>query len=150
MKTVLKAVAYITRQNHLLVFRQPEASENGIQVPAGTVEPGEAPAEGALREAMEETGLDCLKMGAALGETDFDVRPFGRAEIHHRYFFHLECTEATPETWQHSDPSPSSGTEEPAFHFFWAHMPDKVPELIAGFGDRLPALYQILNIKEQA
>ena len=39
---------------HLLVFRHPTA---GIQVPAGTIEPGEAPEDTVLRELLEETRL---------------------------------------------------------------------------------------------
>lgn len=151
MKVVHKVVAYITHEGRLLVFRQPNAPEAGIQVPAGTLEPGEAPPDGALREAVEETGLDCLRLAAALGETDFDIRPFGREEMHHRHFFHIECTAPTPETWQHHDPSPSGGeVEKPLFDFFWARMPGDVPDLIGGFDDRLPALYALLDLKEQA
>jgi 8-oxo-dGTP pyrophosphatase MutT (NUDIX family) len=151
MRIVHKVVAYITLDGRLLVFRHPKAPEAGIQVPAGTLEPGEAPADGALREAMEETGLESLRLAAALGEADFDVRPFGREETHHRHFFHLVCGAPAPETWQHHDPSPSGGeVEKPLFEFFWARMPHNVPELIGGFGERLPTLYALLDLKEQA
>lgn len=150
MKHVDKVVAYITRGPRLLVFHTPDAPEAGIQVPAGTLEPGEDPAAGTLREAMEETGLDCLRLGIALGETDFDIRPYGREEIHHRYFFHIECTADTPATWQHTDPAPSLPGPVYPFHFYWAEMPASVPELIGEFGACLPALYHHLDIKEQA
>lgn len=53
-----KVVAFITRPTpgggELLLFRHPYA---GIQIPGGTVEEGESPAEAALREAREESGI---------------------------------------------------------------------------------------------
>ena len=39
-----KVFAYITHRCHLLVFWHVDVPEAGIQVPAGTVEPGESPA----------------------------------------------------------------------------------------------------------
>jgi NUDIX domain len=57
-----KVTAYITRSAEdgtleLLVFQHPEA---GIQLPAGTGEQGETLESSVLREAWEETGLNCL------------------------------------------------------------------------------------------
>lgn len=63
-----KVVALITRARddgpELLLFQHPHA---GIQLPAGTVEEGEAPSAAALREAQEETGLDGLALLAHIG-----------------------------------------------------------------------------------
>lgn len=56
MKTIDKALAYITRGQELLVFRQIGAPEAGIQVPGGRVEVGEYPTDAVVREAREETG----------------------------------------------------------------------------------------------
>jgi 8-oxo-dGTP pyrophosphatase MutT (NUDIX family) len=50
-----KVFAYITWGIKLLVFSQPTAPEAGIQVPAGTVEDGEAVDAAVMREAFEET-----------------------------------------------------------------------------------------------
>ena len=86
-QTVDKAVAYITCDGKLLVFDHPGIPETGTQVPAGTIAPGEPPAEAAMREAFEETGLTSLVMRRFLGERAFDIAPFGRDEIYHRYFF---------------------------------------------------------------
>lgn len=53
-----KVTALITRRSadgpELLLFEHPYA---GIQIPAGTVDPGETPLQAARREAAEETGL---------------------------------------------------------------------------------------------
>ena len=54
-----KVLCYVVREGRLLVFRHTDYSyeEVGIQVPAGSIQPGETPEEAALREAREETGL---------------------------------------------------------------------------------------------
>ena len=57
MKTRHRAYAYITSGSRLLLFTQPGAPDAGIQVPAGTIEPGESPRDAVMREAREETGL---------------------------------------------------------------------------------------------
>ena len=68
MASLEKVTAFILRQTgpgrQLLLFRHPSA---GIQFPAGTVEPGEAPEAAAAREAAEETGLDGLRLVEFVG-----------------------------------------------------------------------------------
>jgi 8-oxo-dGTP pyrophosphatase MutT (NUDIX family) len=135
-----KVVTYITWGTTLLVFSHPDFPEAGIQVPAGTIEPGEKPEVAALREAFEETGLTGLTLVAPLGEQVRDVTPFGKDELHHRYFFHLRCAGAPPQTWRHWEEFPSDGSAPVAFDFFWAQLPDGVPPLIAGHDAYLPAL----------
>jgi len=105
---------------------------------------GEAPDDAALREAREETGLTDLRVVRFLGEVRRDMADRGRAEIHHRFFFHLVCEGAPPERWQHYEPDPSDGSEPPLFEFWWVPLPDGVPELIAGHGALLPALVAAL------
>ncbi len=145
-REVHKVVAYITRGDHLLVFRQPGAYQAGIQVPAGTLEDGEQPEDGVMREASEETGLSGFTLESSLGQTRFDIAEFGRDEINVRHYFHLTYDKETPETWQHLEPHPSGEPTEPIypFEFFWARMPDEVPDLIANFGEKLSALYEHL------
>ena len=55
---IQKVIAYITNGRRLLVFRDTDFPEAGIQVPAGTVDAGEAPQTAVMREAQEETGLE--------------------------------------------------------------------------------------------
>ena len=142
-----KVMTYITHCNRLLVFRQPDFPEAGIQVPGGSVEPGEALETAALREAREETGLDGLRLVRLLGVCDFDGRSRGRDEIYRRAFFHLRCEGAEPpETWRHAELTPSDGSPAPIiFELFWAPLPDGVPDLIAGMGAMLPELISAIQ-----
>jgi 8-oxo-dGTP pyrophosphatase MutT (NUDIX family) len=63
-----KVTAFVTRtangRRELLLFQHPYA---GTQIPAGTVEPGEAPEAAAIREAQEETGLRNVAIDQYLG-----------------------------------------------------------------------------------
>ena len=130
---VEKVVAYITRDDHLLVFRHVDSGA-GIQVPAGTLEPGEAPDDGVLREAREETDLESLTIRRFLGCRDYDMSPYGIAELHRRYHYHLECEGDAPSTWRHFETG--GGTSEGIeFELYWVRLPDQVPELAVAQGD---------------
>lgn len=143
---VRKAFAYVTHRGRLLLFRHPDSPDAGVQVPAGTVEEGEDPEAAALREAREETGLDGLAIAGFLGERLFDRAPYGRAELHRRFFYHVRCSGHPPDAWRHWERTPSDGSPAPiALDFFWAPLPDGVPELIAGHGALLPELIATLS-----
>jgi 8-oxo-dGTP pyrophosphatase MutT (NUDIX family) len=138
-----KVFAYITHGRRLLVFSHPHSPAAGIQVPAGTIEPGEPPELAALREAAEETGLPDLTMAFFLGEHLRDMSDFGLDQLHQRYFYHLPYAGDPPATWRHGELTPSDGTPGPiVFEFFWAALPDGVPELIADHGKFLPELLE--------
>ncbi len=69
-----KVTAFVIRPGphgaELLLFEHPHA---GIQIPAGTVEPGETPEQAVLREVREETGLSALRalrVRALIGRRD--------------------------------------------------------------------------------
>ena len=143
-----KVVAYITHTDpdtgtlRLLVFTHPLAPEAGIQVPAGTIKPGESPSDAALREAEEETGFTDLELVRFLGERTIDIRPWGKDELHHRHFFHLRVRTNPPDTWIHheTDPDDSPGHPPIPFAFYWAPFPDGVPDLIGEQGALLAEL----------
>lgn len=144
--TKRKAFAYITHNNRLLIFSHPHSPGAGIQVPAGTMHPGESPEAAALREAIEETGLTNLTLVGLIGEQQRDMSDFGMDEIHHRYFYHLRCDGDPPETWQHYESDPSSAGGGPyLFEFWWARLPDGVPELVADHGKMLPQLIEAMK-----
>lgn len=140
MKVVEKVVAYITNDDHLLVFRHVD-TDAGIQVPAGTLEPGEAPDDGVVREAREETGLDNLAIRRFLGSRDYDMSSYGQDELHRRYYYHLECEGDAPSIWRHFECDPSgSPSERIEFELYWVRLPDQVPELATAQGDFLGEL----------
>jgi 8-oxo-dGTP pyrophosphatase MutT (NUDIX family) len=123
-----KVYAYITHGERLLVFRQPASPAAGIQIPGGTMEPGETPQTAVLREAYEETGLNDLVIHCYLGCSDFDLRPHGHNKINRRHFFHLVYRGDPPETWRHFERTPNSGETEPIeFTLFWVDWPGRTP-----------------------
>ena len=140
-----KAFAYITNVKRLLVFEHPDHPDAGIQVPAGTIEIGEKPADAALREAFEETGLDGLKLAAFLGTCERDMSDTGVNEIHRRWFYHLLSEGEHPDSWVHFESHPSSGEHTPIeFRFYWVQFPCGVPDLVVGHGQMLDELAEFL------
>lgn len=117
--TVDKAYAYATRRRagdlELLVFEQ-EASGTGVQVPKGTVEAGELPRKGVVRELAEESGVDDA-LGVSHIETDHWYHD-RRESIYRRHFFHVPVRESREE-WEHAV---TGGGEDDGlvFYCYWA------------------------------
>ena len=148
MKRRQRAYAYITNQGRLLLFRQPAYPEAGIQVPAGTVRPGEHAKSAVLREAEEETGLTDLQFVEHIGSLERDMTEFGTREIQDAQFFHVRCPGTPPDEWSHDETS--GGTVDPIrFDFFWATLPDGIPELIALNGVMLDKLNESMSQEAQ-
>lgn len=128
-----RAIAYIVHDGRLLVFvHEADANpllESGLQVPGGTVEPGETPEEAVLREAWEETGLEGLRIVRYLGDDEYDARPAANAIIR-RHFFQLAVDGDPPEEWRHVETLSSDGTGPHPFRLFWLPL-EKAP-LVAG------------------
>jgi len=99
-----KVVAYIRRGGSILVFLHVDDADplwqSGLQVPAGSLRPGEVAADGALREAEEETGLTDLRVVRVLGadEVAWPGRPVQR-----RHFVQL-ATDDERDAWDHLAP----------------------------------------------
>ena len=141
MELKRKAMAYITTGKRLLVFSHPDFPAAGVQVPKGTLKAGESPAEGVMREAFEETGLKDLRLDSFLGVYDHPFPELG--ELQRRYFYHLVCDNSPQERWQHWETDPGNGTPDPIrFEFFWADLPDGLPQLQPGHDRMLPALME--------
>ncbi|MBN9149838.1 MAG: NUDIX domain-containing protein [Micrococcales bacterium] len=88
-RLVRKAVGYVVNDGRLLVFTHDDLplEITGVQVPAGTIEPGEQPEVAVVREVFEETGI-AVRIARALGVDNYDVWP-SKAEVHERHFFQL-------------------------------------------------------------
>jgi len=70
-KIVQKVTGFVIRnaleKAELLLFEHPNA---GVQIPAGTVNPGETPEKAVLREVWEETGLENFSVVESLGSNE--------------------------------------------------------------------------------
>jgi len=133
-----KAFAYVTSGDRLLVLRHVHSPEAGLQVPAGTVEPHETPAQAVVREAIEETGLCEFSEPRHLGTVDVIIP--GRPALYRRHFFHLRHRAESAASWQHYERYPSNGGAPILFELFWAQLPDEVPALVARHDEFLPQL----------
>ncbi|WP_394348256.1 NUDIX domain-containing protein [Natrinema pallidum] len=95
---VPKVCAYLTRNGcELLVFEGP--GHDGLQVPKGTIEPGESPRDALEREVWEESGLTTLQNVEHL-TSDVWTRRRTPPKRYHRQFFHAEV-DTDRDTWTH-------------------------------------------------
>lgn len=136
-REVHKAVAYVVHEGRLLVFTHDHTPIElaGVQVPAGTVEPGESPEEAVVREVFEETGVRA-RVVRALGVGYYDVWPT-KQEIHERHYFQLELLDGTPrERWSAGEQCPSDGGAPETWTCWWTPL-EKAHVLCAGLGARL-------------
>src|SRR5262245_36228186 len=90
----------------LLVFRHPTA---GVQLVKGAVERAEDPAQAALRELAEESGIVAAEVGRSLGVWDSGHKHQVWA------FFEVSVKEALPGQWKHF--TRDGGGQE--FVFYW-------------------------------
>jgi ADP-ribose pyrophosphatase YjhB (NUDIX family) len=129
---VQKVVAYVIHTGRLLVFEHVDEPEAGVQVPAGTVRPGEDLRAAVLRETFEETGLEHVRIVRYLGVRSHDAR-VSHGQLHERHFFQVGCTATTPESWIHHELH--DGLQPPtAFRFAWVALNDHMLNLVAEFG----------------
>lgn len=137
---VRKVVGYVLRDDRLLVFTHDDVplEEAGIQVPAGSIERGEEPRDAAVREVLEETGVE-TRVVKELGIEHYDISP-SRPEIHERHFFQLEPADADlPERWAAGEFSPSGSGAGARWTCWWLPI-QHGHVLSAGFGARLGQL----------
>jgi ADP-ribose pyrophosphatase YjhB (NUDIX family) len=131
--------AVIDDAGHILLVRR---ADNGCwAMPGGALEVGETPAEGVLREALEETGVHC-RVVALVGV--FDSRFCGTVSPHHMYQFTFLCR---PLDGQRSEP-PSHAQEVLETGWF---TEGALPEnLDPGHRSRIPAAFRAWHGEERA
>lgn len=116
---VQKACAYITRNDsELLVFEGP--GHEGLQIPKGTVEPGEDPREAVVREIIEESGLATVESLRHL-ITDVWKRRESPPKRYVRNFYEVSVYESR-DSWSHT--VTGTGEERGAtFEYSWVDLP---------------------------
>ena len=98
----------------ILVFRHPFA---GVQLVKGTIEPGEGPADAALRELREESGIGDARVEQDLGVWDSSFED----QVWSIYL--CSTPRVLPEGWVHRTKD-GGGLD---FEFFW-HPVDQKPD----------------------
>ena len=143
-----RAVCYVTRETDVLVLRhEPQPGDSwvqpGVQLPAGGVDPGETPAQAAVREAFEETGLANLGEPAYLGSCHWGGAGWtGPGQVWH--YFQLTAPASTPDAWDHR----VTGGEDTDMLFHLRFAPLSHHELTTGQGSHeyLDELFELLQL----
>ncbi|MEF9982636.1 MAG: NUDIX domain-containing protein [Glutamicibacter sp.] len=135
-----QAVCYVVQDDHLLVFThlQHPMRVTGVQVPAGTLQPGETPGRAAVRELFEETGIEGF-VTRDLGTMAYDLRPM-RDEIANRHFFELSVPrQDLSRRWIAGEQDPSHGGTPESWECWWLPLA-QAHVLAAGLGAMLGKL----------
>ena len=125
-----KVLIYATWQGRLLVFDEPDFPEIELQVPGGTMEPGESPEVAATREFVEETGLTPPQpLGPA---PDIGVR---RRDFDYCKIFPEDCDPTRwPEERYKPIPPLKGQTKRPFTEALWEPIDDALRRGLDGLG----------------
>ncbi|MCQ1854750.1 NUDIX hydrolase [Neorhizobium galegae] len=133
-----KVLIYAVWQNRLLVFDEPDFPDQWLQVPGGTIEPGEAPDIAAAREFYEETGLAVDVPLHPLMVHDYRFQKDGSEICHRRHYFLLRLMGDYADTWIHIEEHRFDGGDPIRFRFSWMSLDDAARQLGGGMADALP------------
>lgn len=140
MEIKRKSLAYITVNEELLVFRQPDFPEAGIQVPKGTIEDGDTPEETIIREIEEETGIIYREKPIFLGDTIVNLKKYSPIINEHRFYFHCPLYRKPADEWEHYEYHATGKNVPILFSFFWIPLHQAESLLIAEQGELLQAI----------
>jgi 8-oxo-dGTP pyrophosphatase MutT (NUDIX family) len=126
--TIPKACAcMVDARGRLLVFRHPE--DGNMQLPKGTIEPGESPEVAVRRELLEESGIDYAGALQSLGTLERECEAGVEGNTHrHPQLWHLFLMRAEghlPETFVHTATG-SPEEEGLVFTFSWLEPGDAI------------------------
>jgi 8-oxo-dGTP diphosphatase len=131
MITRRKVLAYITRGEEpdweILVFKQKDNPDAGIQVPGGTIESDEFIIDALYREIEEETGItrENLELKGKVIKNKYF--PEHKNKIYERTIFHLSYIGDNDEKWEYI--VQGNGKDE-GMTFCHRFVPvDQIPEL---------------------
>jgi len=147
-----KVVVYATWEERLLVFREPEFPEVGLQVPGGTIEEDESIEAAARREFSEETGLPAPRRFDWLGENTyrFESETFEAGATrfeHRRSYFHTVLERAPQAEWEWTEATPDGGGPPIRMRFSLVPLLPR-PDLFGGLGAFLPGVLERLGLTE--
>lgn len=140
VQEVLKVVCDVVHDGHLLVFTHDDVpmTVTGVQVPAGTINPGELPEHAAAKEFFEETGRRAQVI-RPVGIQRFDMRP-GRNEVAVWHYIALELPNAdVSERWTAGESDSFSAGAGYSWTCWWLPLSD-AHVLAVGFGGLLGSL----------
>lgn len=124
--------AVVDDDGAMLLIRR---ADNGCwAMPGGALDVGETPAEGAAREALEETGIRCEPVGLV---GVFDSRLCGTVSRHHIYHFVFLCrplNRGAAEAVIHPQETQGSG---------WFTEADLPAPLDPGHANRIPHAFRV-------
>lgn len=127
---VLKACAcLVDARGRLLVFDHP--ADGGMQLPKGTIEPGESPEAAVRRELLEESGIDYAGALQPLGTLARECEAGVEGNTHrHPQLWHLFLMRAErtlPERFEHTATG-SPEEEGLVFAFRWLAADDAIDD----------------------
>lgn len=146
-----KAYVYLTCGTRLLVFSQPDFPEVGLQVPGGTLDPGESYLIGAKREFAEETGLNLDIAFHHLADQDhiYYQAPGMLHGLHKRRHFHASVPEVPRDEWEHYEMTPSAGGPPIRFHLFWLDLFSDIAMTSANFFEAFDSQLDLVRTRIQ-
>jgi len=135
-----KVLIYATSDLGLLVFDEPDYPNVPLQVPGGTVEPGEALPMAAEREFDEETGLPLRTPLRHLITAPHSYIRDGRRRLLQRSYFHALITGDVPSEWIHIEQTPHNGSAPIRLRLHWIDTRHASTALGLGMGEFLHLL----------